>query len=397
MLDNLQQYKDNLVNWIEKNGYKGWDPYDVQGSRFYTKYLQKSNSIFHKVARVSINQFNFYTPFFIRKILNIKPQINAKAMALLSLSFIKLYNLTNEKKYYDKYNECINWLLNNNHSQKENTLGWGYPFDWHSLIFIPKQTPLCVPTVLVGHALLDEYEYVGNEDNKENIIKIKNFLISLNITKIDEDKICFSYSNLDDYMVINANLYTASFLTRYAKIFDDNETLQLARKSRNFAISQQETDGSWPYWSKLYKKNKAKPYVDNYHTGIKLQWLKICNSYDYNEKEEIAIKIGTKYYYQNLFTKDGLPKVSNDTIYPIDIHGPAQAFVTFNYVGMKDDRDILEKVYNFVNQNMRDKDGFYYYKINKFNHTSKIPYMRWAEAWMLYGLVNLIEYKSKDK
>lgn len=394
MLKNLQQYIDDLLNWIENNGYAGWDPYDVQGSKFYTKYLQKGNSFFNKAGRVLIHQANFYTPFLIRKILGLKPQVNSKAMALFSLSFIKLYQLQKKEKYLEKYNECINWLLSHNHSKKEGTLGWGYPFDWHSLIFIPKETPLCVPTVLVGHALLDEYEFLKNNSRIDSIIKIKNFLTSLNITKVDEDRICFSYSPIDDYMVINANLYTASFLTRYGVLFNDKEVLELARKSRNFAISQQEKDGSWPYWSKLYRI-KMKPFIDNYHTGIKLQWLKICNSYDYNEKEAKAIEIGTKYYYENLFTKEGIPKLANNKVYPVDIHGPAQAFITFNYVGTKDYIETIERVYNWVNKNLRDKKGFYYYRMNKHHHVSKIPYIRWSEAWMLYGLVNLLEAKQR--
>jgi len=395
MLNNLEKHINDLLNWIENNGYAGWDPYDVQGSEFYTKYLNHNKKdFFYRIGRIIINQANFYAPFFIRKILQLKPRINAKAMALLSLSFMKLYQLKKYEDYYHKYNECIDWLLAHNHSKNENTLGWGYPFDWHSLIFIPKQTPLCVPTVLVGHALLDEYEFFKNRSRVDAIVKIKNFLMSLNITIIDKNRICFSYSPLDDYLVINANLYTASFLTRYGVLFNDEKVLELARKARNFAVSQQEQDGSWPYWSKLYKV-KMKPFIDNYHTGIILQWLKVCNSYDYNEEEEIAIKKGTIYYYENLFTKEGIPKFTHNQIFPVDIHGAAQAFVTFNYVGSEKYETVVDKVYNYVNRKMRDKRGFYYYRINKFGHISKIPYLRWAEAWMLYGLVNLLEYKQK--
>ena len=50
MLKNLQEYTNDLLNWIEKNGYAGWDPYDVQGSEFYTNYLQKGNSFFIKLV-----------------------------------------------------------------------------------------------------------------------------------------------------------------------------------------------------------------------------------------------------------------------------------------------------------------------------------------------------------
>jgi len=394
VLNNLNKNLEDLLSWIDKNGYEGWDPYDVQGSEFYTKYLMNKN-IFAKITRRLFDKFSFYFPLMTRRVLNLKPRKNAKAMALLCLSFIKFYNMTGDEKYYDKYKEVLIWLLKNNHSNTENTLGWGYPFDWHSLIFIPKETPLCVPTVLVGHAMLDELEHTSNQVNIESLHKIKNFLTkSLNITNINEKEICFSYSPIDDYMVINANLYTASFLTRYAVMFRNKDVLELARKSRRFAMSQQESDGSWPYWSYLYKVKMPK-FVDNYHTGIKLQWLKMCNIIDPIDGEKEVIDMGLKYFYENLFSEDGLPKFSDELTYPVDIHGPAQAFVTFNFLDKHTELSFANRVYEFVTNKMMDKKGYFYYRIDKYGHTSKIPYFRWSQAWMLYGLVNLKEYKDK--
>ena len=397
MLNELDNNLNKLLEWIENNGFEGWDPYDIQGSRFYTKYLMKNNKFTFVILQKIFRKISFYFPILMRVILGLKPKKNAKAMALLALSYIKLYKLSNNKKYYKKYQEIILWLMDNNHSKNKDTLGWGYPFDWHSLIFIPKETPLCVPTVLVGHALLDEWEITRNEENIEAIHKIMNFLTtSLNITTIDKENICFSYSPIDDYMVINANLYTASFLTRYGISFKNDTILEQARKARNFAINQQEKDGSWPYWSKLYK-SKMPIFVDNYHTGIKLQWLKMCHNIDPIANEKEAIEKGTEYYYNNLFSQDGIPKYRDKVIYPVDIHGPAQAFITFNFLSNSTNLDLVNKVYNFVIKNMKSKEGYYYYQIDKYGYTSKISYLRWAQAWMLLGLINLKEIKEKKQ
>ena len=34
---------------------------------------------------------------------------------------------------------------------------------------------------------------------------------------------------------------------------------------------------------------------------------------------------------------------------------------------------------------MQDESGYFYYQITK-GIPSKIPYMRWAQAWMMYGM-----------
>ena len=41
-------------------------------------------------------------------------------------------------------------------------------------------------------------------------------------------------------------------------------------------------------------------------------------------------------------------------------------------------------------QNLRDRRGFFYYQRWRF-HTVRIPYMRWSQAWMAYGLARLLE------
>jgi len=42
---------------------------------------------------------------------------------------------------------------------------------------------------------------------------------------------------------------------------------------------------------------------------------------------------------------------------------------------------------------MQDKNGYFYYQLKK-GISSKIPYMRWAQAWMFYALS---EYLKNDK
>jgi hypothetical protein len=47
-------------------------------------------------------------------------------------------------------------------------------------------------------------------------------------------------------------------------------------------------------------------------------------------------------------------------------------------------KDLADKVLLWTINNMQDKKGFFYYQVNKYI-SSKIPYMRWTQAWMFYA------------
>ena len=51
----------------------------------------------------------------------------------------------------------------------------------------------------------------------------------------------------------------------------------------------------------------------------------------------------------------------------------------------REQKELLNKVLNWTIENMQSDKGYFYYQINKY-FSSKIPYMRWAQAWMFYAL-----------
>ena len=65
---------------------------------------------------------------------------------------------------------------------------------------------------------------------------------------------------------------------------------------------------------------------------------------------------------------------------------PAQLVVTLTKLGkFEEEKELVNRVLNWTIVNMESKKGYFYYQINKA-FSSKIPYIRWAQAWMFYAL-----------
>jgi hypothetical protein len=93
-----------------------------------------------------------------------------------------------------------------------------------------------------------------------------------------------------------------------------------------------------------------------------------------------------KYYLETFFDKEGRSAYYSNSLYPIDIHAPSQLFVTLHKAGLfKQNRELADRVLNWTVNNMQSKHGYFYYQKRKYI-TNKIPYMRWSQAWIFYGL-----------
>ena len=72
-------------------------------------------------------------------------------------------------------------------------------------------------------------------------------------------------------------------------------------------------------------------------------------------------------------------------MYPLDIHSSAQFIVTLFKTGSFNEYEaIAHRVINWTIDNMQSVKGYFYYQINRYFST-RIPYMRWAQAWMFFA------------
>lgn len=380
-----------LDEWVCNNGWSGYDPFDVLGTPAILSVLGISVRARARGIRLPVMAFVRLFPKASRILLGVKMAVNAKAMALFVRAYLNLYECFKKEEYLDRALTCISWL-EKSYSKGYSAYCWGYPFDWQSLMFFPKGTPSGVVSCIAGHAFLDAYDLLGRRKYLKVTEDICRFILNDLNRREYNNKLCFSYTPIDDYEVHNANLWCASLLARVASHTKNDLLKKTAIKAVNFTVNDQRDDGAWHYWSTEYAGQKGieRNVIDNFHTGFVIECLMDCDRYipPLNVKE--PIRKGINFYVKNLFLDESIPKWTPNNIYPIDIHSCAQAIITLaKYPEIsKQYSNMIRKVALWTIKNMQDEKGFFYYRVYRWG-VDKTPYIRWGQAWMLFALSRL--------
>jgi len=397
-IERLWDSISRLDQWLGQNGWAGYDPYDVKGTPLFLslqRLAPKAAPPLRAIRRALFILEECY-PLLMRQLLGVKKQINAKAMGLFAKGYLNLYEATGEGRFKNKATECLNWLLANP-SPGYSGLCWGYPFHWQSKILIPGGTPSAVVTSVVGDAFWKAYGIYGDKRYLEICERICRFFVNdLNKYQIDKECICFSYTPLDDFHVHNANLFVAEFLTRVGQEIRQNEYVELGRQAANYALREQNTDGSLYYWGKV-QNNYNPNHIDHYHSGFEIRMLYGMWRSTGDPRFREATQRYFRFYLDNLVTKtDGkiIPKMTPYSVYPINIHSCAEAILCNATLAneFEEARSLLPGLWDWVITNMQTNAGWFIYMIRMELGRERrvaIPFIRWGQAWMFIALSTL--------
>lgn len=369
-----------LKQYVEKESFKGYDPFDGLNSVFFQAIPLIRDNSFCRLAWLQLFKRN---PINLRKLFGVKKGYNPKGLGLFLSGYCKLYKLQKSKEDLETIHFLIQQIKENINSNYSGCC-WGYNFDWQARAFFqPKGTPSVVVTSYVACSLLDAYEITEDKELLDIARSACNFVLNdLQKSSETDTTICFSYSPLDNTEVYNASLLGGRLLSRVYKYTKENILIKTARKTVQFVCDKQNEDGSWTYSPLSYHS-----WIDNFHTGYNLECIYTYqeNSGDTNFEENI--KRGLSYYLDTFFEESGRPKYYSGNIYPIDLHNTAQLIILSSKLGIfAENKNMIDKVLTWSIDNMfnSSKGYFYYYKEKYF--TIKIPYMRWIQAWMFFAL-----------
>ncbi len=387
-----------LKTYCETENFKGWDPYDGLNSKIFQALPLKHWDL----ARLAWIQGFKRSPINFRKLLLVPKEHNAKGVALFLLGYCRLYRLAEKgcedfgtKEEILKQINDITGLLLSLKSQGYSGSAWGYNFDWQArrLFLFQKHTPTVVATCFCVEALLESYEITKNEAVLKDTLSAADFVLKDLSRTPHGNGIIFSYSIKDgNNTVINASLLGAKILSYSYKYTKNKEHANMAKQAITAACELQEEDGSW-----IYGLLPVQSWKDSFHTGFNLDAIETYqqNTQDYSFQKHI--KKGTEYYLEHFFEDNGMPKYYHNKTYPIDIHCPAQVIVTLSKLGIfKKHETLLSKVLDWTIENMQHKKGYFYYQLKR-GMSSKIPYMRWSNAFMFNAMAHyVLETKSVE-
>ncbi len=389
MTDKVELSLERLKSYCEKEQFKGWDPYDGLTSRFFQSLPGIRKIRFMRLIWIQVFKRN---PVNLRRLFLIKKDYNPKGLGLFLNGYCNLYRIDPREEYKAQIRILAHKVVELA-SEGYSGACWGYNFDWESKAFFqPRYTPTIVASVFIGYALLDAHEILEDEKVLYTAISISRFILQdLNRTHDESGDFAFSYSPLDHSQVYNATLLGSRFLARIYSITGDESLLIEAKHSIDFVIKHQRADGSWTYSPLPFHQ-----WIDNFHTGYNLECLAEYQKYSGDEAYQRNIEKGFEYYVNTFFEPDGRCRYYDNSLYPIDIHAPAQLIITLSRLGVfQVHRELADRTMGWVLDHMQDKKGYFYFQMKR-RTMSKIPYMRWAQGWMFFAMsVYLTEARKK--
>ncbi len=383
----MREWADNcfhrLLHSIRKHGYGGYDPYDGLNSRILKLLLIDRVRPLARIAQQIVKR----CPLNLRPLFLVPKSRNPKGLALCLSALCRHPNSEGHSAEAASLAEKLiatrspGWDL---HS-------WGYNFRWESRLFsLPAYSPNAVCTVFAGEAMLDAWSRHGLDLCKEAAEGAADFLIKhLNIHEHESGR-CFSYTTIDNSAVHNVNLLVSAFLARAADALKKTELIENLQQHIAFTIAHQRPDGAWPYG-----EDPGNSWVDGIHQGFNLLALESFRRFsaDGIDLVDRALRLGFRYYLDNLFDDNGMLKYFDHGTYPLDTHNFAVALTTLTRLSHLDSRaeQMAAKVLKHAREFLwLERKGLFAYRKHR-HYKVRTPFMRWSECWMLYALAEYLQ------
>ncbi|HEX8284666.1 MAG TPA: hypothetical protein VF588_14975 [Pyrinomonadaceae bacterium] len=411
MREEFEQVYGRLRAWCRERGYAGHDPFDALNSRLFRATPLKRS----RLARLAWTQLFKRSPVNLRSPALVPAERNSKGTALFALAALSRFRATRDPEDELEARSLLEDLLA---ARVETPTGgaaaWGYNFDWQGRAFYaPRGTPTVVPTAFAVRALAEgvaALDTPGEEGTVSGGVwdyvtaaagACQFILRDLNRSDETDDEVCFSYTPLDRTRVFNASLLAGEALASAGAITGPRVWGDYALRAARYVARRQREDGSWAYGADSYQS-----WSDNFHTAFVLTSLARIRRACAPQLEEDgatlgeiegALRRGYRFWRERFFLADGWPKYYHRSAHPADAHSAGAALVALSELrdSEPDAGELAGRVASWALRELYDPRGFFYYQKRRL-HTVRTPYMRWSQAWMLYGLARMLEVDSSQ-
>jgi hypothetical protein len=406
----ISQVLTKFAEWLDTYGETSWDY-----QSFFAGWIGgQAKALYYRhrlIGIAAVAPMIFCEAFFptARRLFHRRTRFPI-ADAHYAMGFAFLYDATGNDLYLQR---AVHFLteLKKSRCHEFKDYCWGYPFNWVTLNGVIKQqtplittTPYCYEAFLqvaeplesevrgqkseVRQDSLDEYKQILESIARHAASDIKDFRTS------EKGSSC-SYTPFDKGGVVNAAAYRAFLLTSASTVLATEDYWRIAERNLNFVLENQNPDGSW-----FYAVDGVRDFIDHYHTCFVMKALaKIYGLTGYEPCKD-ALSTGIKYYLENLFDDEGLPKPFSKaprlTVYKRELYDCAECI---NLCLLLRNRfpqlDVtLEKVVAHILDAWVKRDGSF--RSRKLHlGWDNVPMHRWGQAQMFRSLAFYLSEASK--
>ena len=384
---------ERLMQWVEARDYTGYDLYDGLT-------VTQSEAVLQNYwANTLITQLFKKSPVNPRPLLGMPKTKMPKgvglflhAYALLARQARQRGDEVQERACLDQCEELYQWLMQRACGSYSGH-AWNFGFNYKFLF----DKPTVVITAIIARGLFAYYQLTGREDIRQTLRSTCDFVLKdLLITETAEG-ISFSYTPRDNAerpkmlnCCYNASMLGAEILAQGYALTEEGLLRDFAARAVDFAVAHQHEDGHWNYSIDL-DTGRERPQVD-FHQGFILDslyaFVQHTGAPDATYLQ--ALERGARFYREEQFDETGRAKWRLPKEWPADIHCQAQGILTFSKLAHLEDRYLpfAKEIAEWTIAHMQDSEGYFYYRKGRL-FTNKIPYMRWAQAWMMLALSHL--------
>jgi rhamnogalacturonyl hydrolase YesR len=370
---------DSLLRWVERHGYRAYDPGDGQMS--YLGALTLGSLRLERLLTAAVLR----VPFNVRPMLGIKPHTSTKGMGYMAWGHLRRFHATGEAIHAEQARECLDWLI------KHRATGyaeycWGNEFTFTTRAGrIPRGEPTVVWSGLIGQAFVDAYEILGEARYLDVARSTSDWVLKLPRERTASGE-CISYVSYDQVSIHNSSMLGAALLARVGALTGQPEKIDVAGRAMHYSCSRQNEDGGW-----FYGDAPKYHWIDSFHTGYNLDSLKRFTVATGDVRFARNLQSGYTYFKENFFETDGRTKYRHDSLMPIDIQCAAQAIDTLCFFS-DEDREALplaERVARWTIGHLQSPEGFFYYRDLGWM-TVTIPMFHWGQGTSYKALANLL-------
>ena len=384
--ESLEPHIQRLIDYVEKEAYKGYDPYDTLNSKLPLRKLGK----WPPILAIQIQKRN---PLNTRALFGVKKGHNPKGMGLFLHAYSHLHAV-GDKDYRPQMDQLFNWLgAHTSPGWKQPC--WGYNFDWASPAkYLEAYSPTIVVTGFIAKAIWAYYDVTKAAAAREMLIGIGDFMLNELPRTEDDTGWCFSYSTTERDICYNASMLGAEHFARLFAETKEDKYKEIALKTAGFVAARQHEDGRWNY-SQNPSTGVEREQID-FHQGYVLDSLATVAQYAETKQYDDHIRRGVTFYFQNQFDPEGRAYWRIPKKWPADIHNQAQGILT----GVRlrayypEGPDQANLIAGWTLKHMLHRKGYFIYK--KYpSHKIRTPFIRWSQAWMLLAMAELHRYQRE--